>query len=119
MTNKSYDDSTTAQAVRKLAVDLARDIERRQMNEDFLMELREDTLEVVADTQGQVTLVLGVGGPRTELRLGFGQPMVAVYWGGEEASCPVFLDPSILDDEIGALWHWAMAQSMSNPPYEG
>ena len=78
-----------------------------------------DTLEVVADTRGEVTLVLTVGGPHIELRLGCGQPTVFASWGGEQATCPVFLDPDVLEDEVGAWWQAAMAQSMSNPPYEG
>jgi hypothetical protein len=119
-TTPSYDDSSTAQAVRSQALGLARDLEARQHDADFLEVLYEDTLEVNADTRGQVVLVLGTGGPHTELRLGIGQPTVVVYWGGEKATCPVFLDPSVLDDsEVGLLWHSAMARSLGNPPYEG
>lgn len=121
MTNtQSYDDSNTADAVRNHALGVAHDLEARQHDEDFLDVLSQDTLEVIADTRGQVILVLGTGGPHIELRLGVGQPTVVVYWGGEKATCPVFLDPTSLDDnEVGAWWHLAMAQAIANPPYEG
>lgn len=117
--SSSFDDSSTADRVRAQALGLAQDLEARQHDEDFVERLLDDTLDVVADTQGQVTLVLTTGGPHIELRLGCGQPKVFAYWGGEDASCPVFLDPEVLEEEVGALWRSTMAHSMSNPPYEG
>lgn len=115
----SFDDSSTAERVRAQALSLAQDLEAQQGDGDFAARLAADTLEVVADTRGEVTLVLTTGGPHIELRLGCGQPSIFVYWGGEQASCPVFLDPDVLENEVGAWWHAAMAHSMSNPPYEG
>ncbi|MFM7598254.1 MAG: hypothetical protein ACKO70_07775, partial [Actinomycetota bacterium] len=37
---------------------------------------------------------------------------------GRSRRCPVFLDPDVLEDEVGAWWHAAMAHTVSNPPYE-
>jgi hypothetical protein len=119
MTVSSFDDSSTASQVRAQALAVAQGLEEQQGDGDFVARLVADTLEVVADTRGEVTLVLTVGGPHIELRLGCGQPTVFASWGGEQATCPVFLDPDVLEDEVGVWWHAAMAQSMSNPPYEG
>lgn len=119
-TTQSYDDSSTAEMVRGQALGVAQDLEARQHDEGFLEVLAEDALEILADTRGQVVLVLTVGGPHIELRLGVGQPTVVVYWGGEKATCPVFLDPAVLDDAVlGSWWHWAVARATKNPPYEG
>jgi hypothetical protein len=105
--------------VRAIAREYSRDLEAMQHQIDFVEGLTCDVLEVVADTRGEVILVLATGGPHVELHLGDGAPRIHVYWGGDQASCVVDWSTQTLNElDLGAWWHAAMKRSLADPPYE-
>ena len=107
-----------AAQVRAIALDIAEGLEASQSDVDFWDGLFQDVLEVSADTRGWVVLLLGTGGPQVELQLGDGAPRVEVWWGSEHFACPIRLDGEQVDEQLGALWHAAIARALSDPPYE-
>lgn len=106
--------------VRAMTLETARELESMQFDIDAIDGFICDVLDVIADTRGEVTLVLGTGGPHVELRLGLCEPELHISWAGQHASSPVNLSSETLEAlDLGALWHAAIANSLANPPHEG
>ena len=80
------------------ALELAQTLEGRLgPGTDGEFDILHDAIELTADTNGRLTVVLTVGGPHAELILGDGTPRVHVWWGGKHAIELVNLDERFVD----------------------
>jgi hypothetical protein len=93
------------------AIELARSLEARLgPGTGGELDILEDVLELTADTNGTLTVVLTIGGPHAELILGAGSPRIEVWWGGKHATELVNLDDNLVDTFL-TTWYRATLEA--------
>jgi hypothetical protein len=73
----------------------------------------EDILELKANTEGALFVVLTLGGPHVELVLGEGSPRIEVWWGGSHGTTHVNLDEQAVEAFVETWWRPTMEAALN------
>jgi hypothetical protein len=77
------------------------------------LDMLDQVLELKANTEETLFVVLTTGGPHVELVLGDGSPRIEVWWGGSHGTAHVNLDDAAVEAFVGTWWRATMEAALN------
>lgn len=106
--------TSTQNHAQQHAVAVAEMLEKRlSAGDPGEFDMLEDILELKANTEGALFVVLTTGGPHVELVLGQGTPRIEVWWGGSHGTTHVHLDDTAVEAFVETWWRPTMEAALN------